>query len=100
MISLGAISSGHIRFCPIRSIHFVLSTAGYQALQAAAQLVQVDPNLMEVRGPATDLERAFAALAHERVEAHLGPGSRGSGCERGFVAQVGRKPISPRGYPF
>jgi hypothetical protein len=71
MISLGAISSGHIRFCPIRSIHFVLSTAGYQALQAAAQLVQVDPNLMEVRGPATDLERAFAALAHERVEALL-----------------------------
>ena len=38
-------------------------------LQAAAQLLRIDLPLMEVREPATDLERAFAALVHERVEA-------------------------------
>jgi putative ABC transport system substrate-binding protein len=38
-------------------------------LQAAARLLRIDLHLMEVRDPATDLERAFTALAHERVEA-------------------------------
>jgi putative tryptophan/tyrosine transport system substrate-binding protein len=38
-------------------------------LQAAARLLRLDLHLMEVRDPATDLERAFATLAHERVDA-------------------------------
>jgi ABC-type uncharacterized transport system substrate-binding protein len=38
-------------------------------LQEAARLLRIDLHLMEVRDPATDLERAFAALAHERVDA-------------------------------
>ena len=38
-------------------------------LQAAARLLRIDLHLMEVRDPATDLERAFATLAHERVDA-------------------------------
>jgi putative ABC transport system substrate-binding protein len=44
---------------------------GHKALHTAAQGVQVDLHLMEVRDPATDLERTFAALAHERVDALL-----------------------------
>ena len=44
---------------------------GYKALQAAARLVQVDLHLMEVRDPTTELERVFAALAQERVDALL-----------------------------
>jgi putative ABC transport system substrate-binding protein len=43
--------------------------AALQKLQAAAQLSRMDLYLMEVRDPTTDLERAFAALAHERVDA-------------------------------
>jgi putative ABC transport system substrate-binding protein len=39
--------------------------------QPAARLVQVDFYLMEVRDSATNLEHAFAALAHERVDALL-----------------------------
>jgi putative ABC transport system substrate-binding protein len=42
---------------------------GHKALQAAARSVKVDLHLMEVRDPVTDLNRVFAALAHERVEA-------------------------------
>jgi len=42
---------------------------GHKALQATARLLKVDLHIMEVRDPATDLERAFAALAHERVDA-------------------------------
>ena len=42
---------------------------GLQALQTAARLLQVDLYLMQVRDPATELERAFAALASERVDA-------------------------------
>jgi putative ABC transport system substrate-binding protein len=38
-------------------------------LQAAARLLRIDLHRMEVRDPATDLERAFATLAHERVDA-------------------------------
>ncbi len=43
--------------------------AALQKLQAAAQLLRLDLHVMEVRDPASDLERAFAALAHERVDA-------------------------------
>ena len=43
--------------------------AALQKLQAAAQLLRMDLHLMDVREPATDLDRAFAALAHERVDA-------------------------------
>jgi putative ABC transport system substrate-binding protein len=42
---------------------------GLKALQTAARLLQVDLHLMPVRDPATELERTFAALASERVEA-------------------------------
>ena len=42
---------------------------GLKALQTAARLLQVDLHLMQVRDPATELERAFAALASEHVEA-------------------------------
>jgi putative tryptophan/tyrosine transport system substrate-binding protein len=38
-------------------------------LQAAARLLRLDLHLMEVRDPATDLERVFATLAHKRVDA-------------------------------
>jgi putative ABC transport system substrate-binding protein len=41
-------------------------------LQAAARRLRVDLYFMEVRDLATDLERAFAALAHERVDALCG----------------------------
>jgi putative ABC transport system substrate-binding protein len=44
-------------------------TIGYKVLQNAARLVKVDLHLMEVRDPATELERVFAALVHERVDA-------------------------------
>jgi putative ABC transport system substrate-binding protein len=40
-----------------------------QALQTAARVLQVDLRLMPVRDPATELERAFAALASEPVDA-------------------------------
>jgi putative ABC transport system substrate-binding protein len=43
-----------------------------QNLQAAAQRLRIDLYLMEVRDPATELDRAFAALAHERVDALFG----------------------------
>jgi len=43
--------------------------AAVQHLQAAARQLRVELYVMEVRDPATDLERAFATLAHERVDA-------------------------------
>jgi len=43
-----------------------------QHLQAAAQRLKIDLHLMEIRDPATELERAFAALALERVDALFG----------------------------
>jgi putative tryptophan/tyrosine transport system substrate-binding protein len=46
-----------------------LYAAALQELQAWARLLRMDLHLMDVRDPATDLERAFAALAHERVDA-------------------------------
>jgi putative tryptophan/tyrosine transport system substrate-binding protein len=49
--------------------HHPLYGAVLPKLQAAARLLRIDLHLMEVRDPATDLERAFAALAQERVEA-------------------------------
>jgi putative ABC transport system substrate-binding protein len=42
---------------------------GLKALQTAARLLKVDLHLMQVRDPATELERAFAALASEHVDA-------------------------------
>ena len=39
--------------------------------QAAAQRLKIDLYVMEVRDPATELERAFAARTHERVDALL-----------------------------
>ena len=49
--------------------HHPLYGVALSKLQAAAQLLRIDLHLMEVREPATDLERAFAALVHARVEA-------------------------------
>jgi len=49
-----------------------LHGAAVQNLQAAARRLSIDLYLMEIRDPTTDLERAFAALAHERVDAFLG----------------------------
>jgi len=43
-----------------------------QNLQAAARQLRIDLYLMEIRDPATELERAFAALALERVDALFG----------------------------
>jgi putative ABC transport system substrate-binding protein len=42
---------------------------GLKALQTAARLLPVELHLMQVRDPATELERAFAALASEPVDA-------------------------------
>jgi putative ABC transport system substrate-binding protein len=43
-----------------------------QHAQAAAQRLRLDLYLMAIRDPATELERAFAALARERVDAFFG----------------------------
>jgi putative ABC transport system substrate-binding protein len=43
-----------------------------QHLQAAARQLGIDLHLMQVRDSATELEGAFAALAHERVDALVG----------------------------
>jgi putative tryptophan/tyrosine transport system substrate-binding protein len=43
-----------------------------QNLQTAAQRSRIDLHLMEIRDPATELERAFAALAREPVDAFFG----------------------------
>jgi putative ABC transport system substrate-binding protein len=40
-----------------------------KTVQAAAQALKVDLYFMEVRDPATELDRAFAALAYEQVDA-------------------------------
>ncbi len=42
-----------------------------KAYQATAQMLKIALYVMEVRDPATELERAFAALDHERVDALL-----------------------------
>jgi ABC-type uncharacterized transport system substrate-binding protein len=49
--------------------HHPLYGAVLPKLQAAARLLRIDLHLMEVRDPATNLERAFAVLVHERVDA-------------------------------
>jgi putative ABC transport system substrate-binding protein len=49
-----------------------LNASAVQNLQAAARRLHIDLHLMEIRDPTTDLERAFAALAHERVDAFFG----------------------------
>jgi putative ABC transport system substrate-binding protein len=46
--------------------------ATVQHLQTAARRLRIDLHLMEIRDPATELERAFAALALERVDALFG----------------------------
>jgi len=43
--------------------------ASIQKLQATVRLLQVDLHLMEVRDPATELERVFAVLAHTYIDA-------------------------------
>jgi putative ABC transport system substrate-binding protein len=43
--------------------------ASRQKLQATARLLQVGLHFMEVRDPATELARVFAALAHTHIEA-------------------------------
>jgi putative tryptophan/tyrosine transport system substrate-binding protein len=45
-----------------------------KAYQATAQMLKIALYVMEVRDPATELERAFATLAHERVDALIVPG--------------------------
>jgi putative ABC transport system substrate-binding protein len=42
---------------------------GRQAFATAAQAFQIDFPFIEVRDPATELDRAFAALTHERIDA-------------------------------
>jgi ABC-type uncharacterized transport system substrate-binding protein len=49
-----------------------LYESAVQNLQAAARRLNIDLHLMEIRDPTTDLERTFAALAHERVDAFFG----------------------------
>jgi len=44
---------------------------GRKAAQAAAQRLHMALYLMEVRDPETELERAFAALTHEQIDALL-----------------------------
>jgi putative ABC transport system substrate-binding protein len=59
------------RVAVLVTLNHPLYGTAVQHLQVATRQLRMDLHLMEVRDPATDLEHAFAALAHERVDALL-----------------------------
>ena len=71
-----------------------------KTVQGAAQVLKVDLYFMEVRDPATELERAFAALAHEHVDALYITGAVSFLPHRTRIVQLVAERRLPAAYPY